>query len=96
MLIGTVADSTTRHGIRGAVVRLKSRGPGPLDSLFAYTDSAGGFAFSRLKAGRYAYSVGSVNFGFRRDSIDVRSGIDTLAVMLRRGPGLCDVRLTMR
>jgi hypothetical protein len=96
LVIGSVADSATRHAVRDAVVWFYSTGTGPLDTTVAYTDSAGGFAVRLPRRDRYTYRAGSVNFSMRRGSIDVVRATETLRVVLHHDGWLCDVRLTAR
>jgi hypothetical protein len=91
VLIGYVADSTSGRGVRLAAVLLVSFDK--RDSVAASSDSTGRFTIDGVRPGRYRYIVRSVNFQQRRDSLDVRPGIDTLRVVLARGPPLCSVRL---
>lgn len=93
-LVGYVADSITGRGLRGGVILLRATMPESRDSAAAYSDSTGGFSIGGLRAGRYQYTVRSVNFSMKRGSIDLRQGIDTLRVSLVRGPPLCNVRMT--
>lgn len=91
VVVGYVADSTSGRGVGRAVVLLVSFEK--RDSIAAYSDSAGGFTIDRVRPGRYRYTVRSVNFHQRRDSLDVQPGIDTLRVVLTRGPPLCSVKV---
>jgi hypothetical protein len=91
VLIGYVADSTSGRGVGQAVVLLVSFEK--RDSVAAYSDSTGRFTIDGVRPGRYRYVVRSVNFQQRRDSLEVQPGIDTLRVVLTRGPPLCSVRL---
>lgn len=63
------------------------------DSVVTSSDSSGGFQVAGLRPGHYRLSVGSVNFQWLRDSLELSSGVDTLRIALRRGLPLCDVRL---
>jgi len=96
LVVGYVADSTTGNALSGAMIRfVRYRGNVAIDTAIAADlDSAGGFAIQLPARGRYRYRVGSVNFGWRRDSIDIQARPETLRVSLGRGPPICDVRVT--
>ena len=91
-IVGFVADSTSGTGLDGAVVRLTALAT--RDSAWARTDSAGRFAFTALRPGRYRAWAGTANFRVMRDTIDLQPGVDTLRVVLERGLPLCNVRMT--
>jgi hypothetical protein len=96
LVVGYVADSTTGNALSGAMIRfVRYRGNVAIDTtIVADVDSAGGFAIQLPARGRYRYRVGSVNFGWRRDSIDLQARPETLRVSLPRGLPICDVRVT--
>jgi hypothetical protein len=89
-LIGYVADSTSGRGVGRTVVLLVNADRG--DSVVASTDSVGRFSVDGLRVGRYRYTIRSVNFQQRRDSIAIRPGVDTLRAVITRGPPLCSVK----
>lgn len=93
LVIGSVADSATHHALKGAAVLFYSN-VGASDTTVARTDSAGAFAVRLPSRGRYRYSVLSVVFSMMRGSIDVANQAETLRVVMRHGPWICNVRAT--
>jgi hypothetical protein len=92
-IVGYVADSGSDRGVIGALVMLVRAEPDIKDSVWAYSDSTGGFQLESLKPGRYQISVRSPNFHLMRNSIDLSTGVDTVRVAISRAVALCRVTI---
>jgi len=80
-LAGVVLDSTSRAGVGGAQLVLRS--PTLPNPRFAYTDQRGGFIFGRLEPGTYDILVRRLGFLPFSGAHVFRAGVvDTLTVRI--------------
>jgi hypothetical protein len=89
LLKGVVRDSVSGRPLAGAIVSLAVTG----GDRVTRTDDAGEFAFSKVAVGTYLMTFRRLGYEPVGRTVDVRSGMDSLAIGLRRVSTLDTVRV---